>query len=204
MYRVRIPSLLAVACGAAVAAGCLAPARSNYRTTEEIAVGADIEAQRRLWETVETTLRRHRFRLDRVDRRAGVITTYPETSQHFFEFWRHDVQTRRDFWEATLNPIRRWVEVRLTPEEGGGGMTLAVVVHKERFSAPDRQFNNTAAIYEFFGYNLPSTTGLASITPEHERWIDVGRDPALEAYLLQQILDAQKTRPTRAAPTMRE
>ena len=112
----------------------------------------------------------------------------PETSQHFFEFWRHDVETGHDSWEASLNPIRRWVEVAVTRGNDQTWAELSVVVHKERLSSPDRQFNSTGAAYQYFGDNLPSTTGLARVTAEDDRWLDVGRDPAMEDHLLRVIL----------------
>ncbi len=140
-----------------------------------------------VWEAVQSTLRGHGMRLDRVDRRAGVITTMPEMSQHFFEIWRKDVATRGDFWEATINPIRRWVEIRVTGDQAQGWDRLAVVVHKQRLSSPDRQFNSTGAAYQYFGNSLPSTTGLARVTAEHTHWLDLGRDGAMEGYLLDQI-----------------
>ena len=142
----------------------------------------------RYWEAAQETLRRHRFRLDRVDRRAGVITTMPVTSQSILEFWRHDLATREDLWESTLNPIRRWVEITVRRGSDGAWKELAVVVHKERLSAPDRQFNTTGAAYQYFGDRLPSTTGSAEVSAADDRWLDRGRDPAMEAYLLEAIL----------------
>ena len=141
------------------------------------------------WEAVKFTLRSARFRLDRVDRAAGVITTTPMSSQHFFEFWRRDVDTFHDWIDATINPVRRRVTVTLAPDDAERTATLTVEVRKERLSAPDRQFNSPGAAYEFFGSRLPSTTGKAKISAEDEKWIDAGRDPAMEARLLRIILD---------------
>ncbi len=98
------------------------------------------------------------------------------------------MDTTADFVEATLNSIRRWAEVTVAPLEDAGGTRLTVSVHKERFSGPDRQFNSSGAAYQFFGYNLPSTAGVARVDPEGEHWIDAGRDPAMESYLLDAIL----------------
>jgi hypothetical protein len=140
-----------------------------------------------LWESIQETLRRGGYRLDRVDREAGIVTTLPETSQHFFEVWRRDVNTRADFWEATFNPIRRWVEVRVSTVDGGAN-ELSVIVRKERLSSLDRQFNSTGAAYRYFGESLPSTTGKVKITAEDDHWIDRGHDPAMEQYFLTAIL----------------
>lgn len=171
-----------------LAAGCGGPRRSDYVSTARIAIPADDPAQQQLWEAIADTLREEGFRLDRLDRRAGLVTTLPETSKHFFEFWRHDVDTRQDFWEATINPIRRATRVSLQPGPGGATQELTVVVSKEQLSSPDRQFNSTIAAYQIFGNSLPSTTGLARVTPEHEYWFDCGRDEAMEDYLRRRIL----------------
>ena len=110
-----------------------------------------------------------------------------ETSQNFFEFWRHDVDTREDLWESTLNPIRRRVEVRLGRDDAGWSR-VSVAVYKQRFSSPDRQFNSTGALYQYFGDRLPTTTGQLRVTEKDETWYDVGRDPAMEDYFLRRIL----------------
>ena len=171
-----------------VGGGCAAPPRVEYQSTRPLSVAEPSERADQLWGAIEETLRRGRFQIDRVDRPSGIVTTLPETSQHFFEFWRHDVDTQRDAWEATLNPMRRWVEVSLTREGDGPWTQLAVVVHKERLSSPDRQFNNSGAAYQYFGESLPSTTGQSRVTAKEDRWLDCGRDPAMEDYLLRAIL----------------
>lgn len=142
-----------------------------------------------LWEAIQETLRRGRFRLDQVDRHAGLVTTMPETSQQFFEFWRHDVDTKEDLWESTLNLIRRRVHVNLARAEDGRSGELGVTVYKERFSSPDRQFNSTGAAYQLFGDRLPSTTGQEKVTSADDQWLELGRDPAMEDYLLRAILE---------------
>ncbi len=169
--------------------GCFRPVQHDYLSVQKLSLASDAPERDRLWEAIQETLRRNRFRLDRVDRQAGVITTMPEVSQHFFEFWRHDVSTWPDFWEATLNPIRRWVAVTVTHGDDGSWQDVQVVVHKERLSSPDRQFNSTGAAYQYFGDKLPSTTGLIRVTKEYDRWLDLGRDHALEDDLLRRILE---------------
>ena len=170
------------------ATGCLGPRQGNLQSSETLGMTEPSPEADRTWEAAQDTLRRYRFRLDRIDRRAGIITTMPETSQSLVEFWRHDVDTWPDLVEATLGPIRRWVEVTFKGTEQGTSVELAVVVHKERLSSPDRQFNRTGAVYQFFRGDLPSTTGAVRITPDEDIWLDLGRDPAMEAHLLDAIL----------------
>jgi hypothetical protein len=148
----------------------------------------DLQSTEGIWNAARDALRRHSFHADRVDRCAGIITSKPELSKHYFEFWRRDVATSRDVWEATLNPLRRWVEIRITPTPSAEAVEVAITVYKQRLSAPDRQFNSSGAAYQFFGSALPSTTGAVSVTPDDERWIDQGRDHALEDRLLREIL----------------
>ena len=181
-----LPIILAFVCAVS---GCLGPQRSDYSTTQALSVADSSEEADRAWEAVQETLRRRGFRLDRVDRGAGIVTTFPATSQHFFEVWRHDVNTAPDFWESSLNPMRRWVEVHVARGDDETWREIAVSVHKERLSSPDRQFNSTGAAFQFFGDTLPSTTGQALVTAEDDRWLDRGRDSAMEEYLLRAILD---------------
>ena len=155
-------------------------------------------ARDQLFRAAAQTLRRQQFRLDRVDRRAGVITTYAKTSQHFFEWWRHDVASAYDWIDATVNPVRRRVELAIShAEDRPHQPTIRVTVYKERLSAPDRQFNDAGAAYQFFGFSLPATTGQPVITPDDERWVARGRDGLMEQYLLDEIISqARSTQPT--------
>lgn len=169
------------------ASGCLGPKRDVYVTSRPIEIQHGTEQADRLWTAAGDVVRKHNFTLDRTDWRHGVITTLPETSRTLLEFWREDVQTNEDLWESTVNPIRRWVEVRFAPDEDGKWTELKIVVHKQRFSSLDRQFNSTGAAYQYFGSNLPTTAGLAKATDEYDQWIDVGEDPALAECLLTKI-----------------
>jgi hypothetical protein len=127
--------------------------------------------------------------LDRTDREAGIITTLPTTSQSALEFWRHDVDASEDLWESTISPIRRWVTVKLSSPNEKTWSELSVVVEKQRLSSPDRQFNSSGAAYQFFGNRLPSTTGAAQLTADDDRWLSLGRDPAMESRLLKHICE---------------
>lgn len=177
--------LLALSCAALslAGAGCLAPKPAPLAQPLVIEAGNEAEFEA-LWEAAIDVLRRHRFRIDREDLRARVITTYPETSQQWFEFWRHDVDTGRDLAEAQLHTVRRSVTVRLVedrtpPQE----YRLEVAVLKERQHAPERQVTNAAAALRAFSPEVPTTQG-RRVDPEQDiYWTEEGRDPAMEARL---------------------
>ncbi len=64
------------------------------------------------------TLRNERFRLDRVDRRSGVITTQPRNASSIAEPWQGDHATTSQATEATLHHQRRVVSVAFIPLPG--------------------------------------------------------------------------------------
>jgi len=172
-----------------VMSGCINMEPNAQFSTQSIALANRSLEVDQLWNAANETLRRHRFQLDRVDRRSGVITTIPLTSQSIVEFWRHDVDTWQDLWESTLNPLRRKVTINFGRDENGNWTSIAVAVNKQRLSSPDRQFNSTGAAYRYFGTSLPSTTGKVDLSDKDDRWIDEGSDPAMEDYLLRKIFD---------------
>lgn len=180
----RYLALCAAVGAASAAVGCRSRAIVPAGSSAVRLAAADADGRTALWDAVQDSLREYRFRIDRVDAREGVVTTLPETSKQYFEFWRRDAATPRDVLESTINPIRRWVEVRVDGLSDPSEQTVSITVHKERLSSPDRQFNNSTAAYRFFGDALPSTTGIVRVTPEYDRWYSIGRDPALETRLL--------------------
>ncbi|MEE9293362.1 MAG: hypothetical protein V3W34_00140 [Phycisphaerae bacterium] len=141
-----------------------------------------------VWQAATNVLRRQRFKLDRTDRRAGLITTRPVGSQHFFEFWRDDVATSRDFWEATLCSVRRRVMVKIDRDQHDKMCLVTVMVRKERFSTPERQVTNSATAALFLSNELPDVGSGQPIGDDDTRWQDLGRDPALERRLRELIL----------------
>lgn len=182
-------NLLLLALVVLILPGCATSRHKEYSSTQPLAI-SESSQQDALWNATQDVLRKHRFALDRVDRAAGVITTLPVTSQHWFEVWRKDVATFRDAMESSFNPVRRWVEVTFAAGGDGAWSEVAVVVRKERLSCPDRQFNSSGSAYQYFGDSLPSTTGHYRVTMAEDRWLDQGRDPAMEDRLLRKIMIA--------------
>lgn len=167
--------------------GCSRPQPALQFSTLRLPADMTPDDEDRLWSAAELALRDRGYDLDRMDRSAGILTTRPVVSQQFFEFWRRDVVTWHDWFEASLNVIRRWVDVRRVQDEARS--CLIVTVFKQRLTAPDRQFNSSGAAYRIFTGNLPTATGELRVHPDQIRWIDLGRDAALEAELTTEIAE---------------
>ena len=173
--------------GLVFCAGCAAPARTGAPLAHTFAT-TDKGQCEWLWEASQSVLRENRFVLDRVDRRAGVISTHPETSQQFFEFWRHDVDVPYDSWEATLRTVRRSVRIDVESDVEAGTSKLTIAVRRERFATPERQFNNSIAAFRAFGDELPEVQTGRPVTTADNYWIADGRDLNMERYLLDKII----------------
>lgn len=90
---------------------------------------------------------------------------------------------------STPSEANNEAESDKTPAPGvPSQLRMEVRVVKEQLSRPDRQFNQSGALFQFFGSELPATTGQPRLGPEDERWIDRGRDRAMERYWMETIL----------------
>ena len=179
-------------------AGCHQPIRPAEPVAQRVAIHTD-DGMDLLWESAKDELRRNRFELNFVDRRSGTITTYPVTSQSFFEFWRHDVDTAYDLMESTLRTVRRSAVVKLDREPAATEATITVTVHRERFTTPERQFNSSASTLRIFGDSLPGVRGERLLTRADDYWIPDGRDANMERRLLERILSRAVLSATPAA-----
>lgn len=179
-----------------VAAGCHRPVMPAGLSTMHLQLDRP-EHIDRVWEAARDAVRDVGFKASVVDRSSGRFTTDALLSPHFFEFWRRDARTAYDRLESTIAPIRRKVEVSITPADEPTAATLTVTVTRERLSSPDRQFNESVAIFQFFGHVLPRADTGQPITPQQDRWVEIGRDPALEQYLIRRIVRAAQPRSTK-------
>lgn len=177
----RIRLTFAAASWLLIAAGCTAPPRSGDPVVQTFTT-QDTTQQDALWLSCQEVLREHGFMIDRLDRRAGIITTVPQTSQQYFEFWRKDVDTPYDFGEASLRSVRRTVTVEVAFDDARGESNVIVNVKRETFCTPERQFNNSLAAFQMFGEQLPAAETGERITRADDYWVDAGRDLAMERY----------------------
>jgi hypothetical protein len=138
-----------------------------------------------LWRACRRATIASSFTVDRVDFRAGLMTTLPLVSKQFFELWRNDVVTPRGVAESSLDTIRRTARFEVRRRDDGK-YEAAPKVLVERFSLEERRITSVARFAEMFtaektegsrsrdrsGGDLPDTY-----------WYAAGRDHALEAHL---------------------
>jgi hypothetical protein len=158
-----------------------------------------------VWQASIQTLREHRFVVDRQDRRAGVVTTYPMVGQHWFEFWRQDAASAADLAESTLQTIYRRATVtirRREPDDPNNPPRYRPVVEvtTARSNRPQPQVSSTSEAYAIFslsggrsafvmdlggGEEEASASGNGVSRPEGT--VPLGRDEHLEARLAGRI-----------------
>jgi len=137
----------------AMAGGCMGKRPANLATTRPVtdvdpqlaendywlAKPASVEVRgdfEKLWQASEDAAHEFLFKIDRRDKRSGLMTTEPLISKQFWEFWRKDVGTLRDANEATLASIRRTIYFQFRREKDGG-FTVAPKVIVEKDSKVD-------------------------------------------------------------------
>ena len=153
---------------------------------EPLVVQAEVD---QLWQLCQTELKKRGFQLDRVDRRSGVIETYPLTSKQWFEFWCQDVVTAHDLAESSLHTIRRRVYMAVTaaPEDRH---RLQCRVAVERLSAPLELTSGQVRVRDIFSQaagRIPTPQVSEKRKKQPPQWLTIGQDHALENDILQAI-----------------
>ncbi len=163
--------------------GCSRPEQPETITAAPIADGSLAS----LWDSALSVLRKHDLRPVRQDRAMGLIETSATTSQQWGEVWRQDVAELYSLAHASLHTTQRKAVVRFIRGEPGWHVEVQVDVY--RLSTPESQITTASSAIQAFSGVLPTTEGEAVPDPQAEhRWVHLGRDPAMEARLLRQIL----------------
>jgi hypothetical protein len=150
---------------------------------------ADSEDFASLWRACRRAAIASSFTIDRVDFRGGLMTTLPQVSRQFFEFWRNDVATPRDVIESSLDTIRRTVHFEVRKRDDGRFEAAPKVV-VERFSLAERRITTVARFAEIF--TVEQTEGnrardrYGGDLPDMY-WYATGRDTALEKRLADSV-----------------
>jgi len=179
-------SLLLVAALLSVPPGCAHPISAEGRTTTDVSA----DELDYLWDATLSVLRKHSFQLDRRDRALGVITTLPETSKNFGEFWRQDVADDYSLLESTLHTTQRKVIVRFIRDEADA-WHVEVQVDVYRLSQPETQITSASAAIQAYSGVLPTVeTGERVDVRAVVEWVHMGRDAALERQILHRIVSS--------------
>lgn len=138
---------LVAATGLMVLVGC-----GSRAVAPSFELSADDYAE--AFDAARDVLRERGFELDRVDARAGVITTAPRASAGLATPWIQHSPTLREASGATLHPDRRMAIVSFAPvgapspvsdlREHDGGFLLAVEAPKLRLRRVGRHLDSTA------------------------------------------------------------
>lgn len=143
----------------------------------------------RLWDTAEEVSRRLLFEIDRRDRRSGVLTTEPMISAQWFEPWRRELKTFSDVANSSIATYRRTIRYEFVRQ--GQTYTIRPKVLVERQAVTERRVSGALnRLYfrrdrELNAFGSRETD--AGIFIPDSYWYAVGRDPALEEFLVRQI-----------------
>jgi hypothetical protein len=116
----------------------------------------------------------------------GRIATKPLSGATVFDqLWRPDGVTRYLRWEATLQSIRRYALVSVSPTEGGFFIDVQVFKEQEDVAQTERATAG-AATFRHDG-SIERYTDSVSTAPPTIGWIPLGRDLPVEQQMLAEI-----------------
>jgi hypothetical protein len=167
--------------------GCQAPAEPTGPTAMRVTINSPEEFDA-LWDATGKTLRRYYLEPDRQDRVEGIITTAPETTGVWFEWWRPQPKPAYAWWETNLHAIRRQATVTIKPA-ATPEYELVVLVNRSKYSLPERQVDNPAGALRLYSSAAPTTAGRMERISETGRWIPLGRDGWMEQAILSDIVE---------------
>lgn len=195
--------VLGGACALIIFGGCITGQRFNPAATQPATVvdrattqpwyylrqsaSAQVEAGdfEKLVAACEGVARDYLFTIDRVDYRAGVITTEPMVSKQPMEFWRSDAGTSDDVWRSAVTTIRRTVRFEIARGDAGRfHMTPKVLVEQE--SLREHRITSPAEYRHVFsaGQGPQTASQLADSNGiPADYWTPIARDRVLEVAI---------------------
>ena len=143
-----------------------------------------------LWTASEDAARAFGFRLDRQDRRAGVLTTEPVAGKQIFEPWRRDTGNLAGTLDNSLDSYRRSIRFEFQKIPGGYAMTPRVII--ERYTQAEQPVASSVYLGTIYGGRRYPARG----TRETDRgvylpqayWYATGRDYDLENQIAKDVL----------------
>jgi hypothetical protein len=167
---------------AALLAGCGKPVMMQAQPVCVEAISRD-----KLMQVVEKTLFSMRFEIEKYDVENGVIRTRPLRGGQFFEPWRSDNAGGFNAAESNLQSVRRTVELAFQPQQTGVCMQCEVTA--QRLSLPEEPiqgYYSSSALYTASSQSKQQLD-VDEKRLEQMKWIDLGRDAALEQKIIKRI-----------------
>jgi hypothetical protein len=148
-----------------------------------------VSDHQQVWETVVDVMDDY-FRIEREEpvRRIGDtltegrLDTFPAVGATIFEPWLHDSADHRERVESTLQSIRRRAVVRVTADQGGYWIDVAVFKELEDVAQPEHATAGAATFR--YDDSLTRVVNPAHGQETNDGWIPQGRDTALEQRIL--------------------
>ncbi len=127
------------------------------------------------------------FRIEKLDSAVGFISTKPLEGAQFFELWRKDNADSYRGQMSNIQSLRRRVELRVSSEDGRVCISCAVFL--SRLSMPEQEVTSSANAYSIYSESNRDQQSIRLSPDQREQmqWIELGRDPNLEAVILEKI-----------------
>jgi hypothetical protein len=187
---------LAVLLVTALAAGCNGPSAAVRHDNPEVIAGVSPDVVKK---AATVLLMELRFTLDYPQMNPDRVSTEPLTGDSWFEFWRADTIGNYQRAESSLATIRRTATVFATPKDGG--TQVLVKVTKQRLSAPMTAAGGIGESVNLYDRRETDLVRQNDLAPEKYKWIDKGRDEALEQLILERLNGAVASlAPAKSAP----
>lgn len=140
------------------------------------------------FEACQQTLHDYFFRVERLDSRAGVVTSQPMTTAQWFEPWRHDNTTAGDIARSSIGTYRRIVRFDISHSPDGRYIITPKVLI-ERQTVVGRRLGGVLGYQTFTNIDetaltADTDTGTAPIS----YWYSVGRDYNFEVVLADALI----------------
>jgi len=162
----------------------------NATTTPAQMICADGVTRAEVVRAAGDVLTRMHFAIEKLDAEQGIVRTRPLRGAQFFELWRSDNASPYNWEEANLQSVRRSVELRVKPENGGAsGLGVECEVSVQRLSLPPNEVTGTSEAYRIHSASMPTLQRI-EVSPQQRRamaWIDLGQDPDLAARILARV-----------------
>jgi hypothetical protein len=116
----------------------------------------------------------------------GNLTTFADVSPTVFEPWRRSTIDPAQRVENTMQTMRRWARVHVSPAQGGYMVEVAVFKELEDVVRPEHATAGAAT----FRYDDTLTGIVNPIAGERVAlgWIPRGRDPTMEQHIISHLL----------------